>query len=603
MAPPIPIIPPIVVVNPYLKKNRATTTTDTTTTEGDDTVVADTVANTGAGGEGMGPQSQTRVNQIVRAGRLAQHSSSNKRQKTGGATKEFIPLRDCLTCKNKEERRLDPSVAEYKKGHHDRCPNAPKNRKKALDNEPEFSYKYLPKKGEGPAASAAFFGGRRKASKGTTVQRNMAVPDAVQSKASGKTFCEGVNAMLQDQHWCRDIKKKCRAPLAMSAFAKVVEDTIIKKKEWTYFDGLTITVPACPDMYDSPQYHSIVGQKLLLVDWIRLFGMELDCPHCEANNRVGKLKNNRTNFSKNKQLMPIFGLDGAPQWCMFQYMQCTTCRVNYSANDGEILARLPLCAAEAHPVESKYAVSAANNHLGRSATDVLDLLMTTYGNGDLCSRMLLDAVNREYKQKVANYYTYPGKRAKPYIQKDGEFISTNAFPPLGATLRTTFDKAASSNNVPWKISDHDRNTREIQGVGCSTTTAEDTTFEVRKNYDQYKSLGIEGCWNQTGDGGQIACAVLVDSTKTTSIAHAAKQLSLRDNFKPKALYNDRWPIKVDFWKALYGEGLPGRLGLFHYLQRIIKTLRKTHSNYWKAMNRILFFTVEGTRQNDSVTSE
>jgi hypothetical protein len=188
----------------------------------------------------------------------------------------------------------------------------------------------------------------------------------------------------------------------MAAFAKVVEDTIIKKKEWTYFDGLTITVPACPDMYDSPQYHSIVGQKLLLVDWIRLFGMELDCPHCEANNRDGKLKNNRTNFSKNKQLMPIFGLDGAPQWCMFQYMQCTRCKSNCSANDGEILARLPLYAAEAYPVESKYAVSAANNHLGRSATDVLDLLMTTYGNGDLCSRMLLDAVNREYKQKVAN---------------------------------------------------------------------------------------------------------------------------------------------------------------------------------------------------------
>ena len=177
----------------------------------------------------MGPQSQTRVNQTVRAARLAQCSSSNKRQKTvgadktGGATKEFNRLTDCKNCKRKAERKLNPSLAEYKKAHDDRCPGSDKNKKRALDNEPDFSSRHLPKKGEGAAASAAFFAPRRKASKGATLQRNMAVPDTVQSKASGKTFCEGVNAMLQDQHWCRDIKKKCRAPLAMAAFAKVVQ--------------------------------------------------------------------------------------------------------------------------------------------------------------------------------------------------------------------------------------------------------------------------------------------------------------------------------------------------------------------------------------------
>ena len=181
----------------------------------------------------MGPQSQTRVNQVVRAASLAQYSSGNKRQKTGCA-KEFNQFRDCTTC----SRKSNLFLPEYKQGHHPDCSDTRENRKlrKAQDNKAiSYSYENLPTVQRKVAAPAP----------GTKLQRNMDVPDTVQSNANGKTFCEKVNAKLQDQQWCREIKKQCRAPLAMACFAKVVEETIIKNKEWTYFEGLTITVSAC----------------------------------------------------------------------------------------------------------------------------------------------------------------------------------------------------------------------------------------------------------------------------------------------------------------------------------------------------------------------
>ena len=85
-------------------------------------------------------------------------------------------------------------------------------------------------------------------------------------------------------------------------------------------------------------------------------------------------------------------------------MQCTKCWTRYDANDGAILCRLPAHAAAAYPVDTKYALSNKNSHLGKSTTDVFDLLMTTYGNGDLCSRLLYNAMNQDYLSQVADYY-------------------------------------------------------------------------------------------------------------------------------------------------------------------------------------------------------
>jgi hypothetical protein len=88
------------------------------------------------------------------------------------------------------------------------------------------------------------------------------------------------------------------------------------------------------------------------------------------------------------------------------------------------------------------------------------------------------------------------------------------------------------------------------------------------------------------DTGEIAAAVLVPSTKTTDYSHAAIQLVTCNNFKPTAWYSDTWPCKDTYWSLLL-PNLQGRLGLFHYQQRIVKTLRKRHIDYYRALNQLL----------------
>jgi len=50
---------------------------------------------------------------------------------------------------------------------------------------------------------------------------------------------------------------------------------------------------------------------------------------------------------------------------------------------------------------------------------------------------------------------------------------------------------------------------------------------VAKNCARKKELGVEGLWDVATETREIACAVLVPSTKTSDFSHTAKQLSLR----------------------------------------------------------------------------
>ena len=141
----------------------------------------------------------------------------------------------------------------------------------------------------------------------------------------------------------------------MLALAMVVVDEIVRKKlESLYFNGLPFTVPHYN--HAGPQYHSIMGQKLLLVDWMKTHGLS-SCP-CPDASCAGSLSNDRTNFSKNKVLFPIFGIDAPPSWCVvMSSMVCGSCKRLFDANDGEVLFSLPAYAAATYPVETNYAQS------------------------------------------------------------------------------------------------------------------------------------------------------------------------------------------------------------------------------------------------------
>lgn len=283
-------------------------------------------------------------------------------------------------------------------------------------------------------------------------------------------------------------------------------------------------------------------------------------------------------------------INRCPIWCIIKSLVCSCCRRRTTTNDSEVLCRLPAFMANSYPVDYKYALANKNSHIGTEATTVFDTVMTMYANSNLCSHLLCSSMNNAYLEKLADYYSYHKEKKatsdttmlKPYIDKNGVFIKT--FPPTGETVRELFDDALNNANTPWKIIDHNRHTQEIQAVKCSLTMAQDHTFDVIHNYQ--KKLGATALWDVATETGEIASAMLVPTTKTIHFAHAAQQLAKRPTFNPKVMYSDTYPNKSGFWPLLF-DGIEGRLDLFHYIQRITKTMRKKHIDYNQAMASLL----------------
>ena len=273
---------------------------------------------------------------------------------------------------------------------------------------------------------------------------------------------------------------------------------------------------------------------------------------------------------------------------------CPECKSpTIHGNDAKLLVSLPEYVRNAYPVDPRYATGTF--HLDRDCTEMLDEIMPTFGNGDMLSRLLYSRINKDYLRRFTEYLSYwkayqivaakvEGIQMSPpkYPEKDGDFIT--AYPPPGDALRDLFDHACSTNLTSYGVSDHDRCTREMQSVGTNSMFAQDHTMEMVKNYK--KEVGAHAAWDCATETGEIASVVLVGSTSVEDIAHAVESMSRRPNFKPSAMYSDTWPHKDKFWKMLFGPALEGRLGLFHYQQRIVKTLRQGHIDYHRALREL-----------------
>jgi hypothetical protein len=133
--------------------------------------------------------------------------------------------------------------------------------------------------------------------------------------------------------------------------------------------------------------------------------------------------------------------------------------------------------------------------------------------------------------------------------------------------------------------DYERCTREMQSVDCGLSFVFHHHFAALKNYSTLTSSKAEACWTSMVETGEVPCVAVVPSTKTSDFAHAAEQLARRPNFKPKALWSDRFPEGVSFWILLYPHIL-GHLGLFHWLQRIVLTLRQRHKLFHRAVQSL-----------------
>ena len=49
---------------------------------------------------------------------------------------------------------------------------------------------------------------------------------------------------------------------------------------------------------------------------------------------------------------------------------------------------------------------------------------------------------------------------------------------------------------------------------------------------------------------------------------------------------DTWPSNTKFWKLLFGDSAVGRLGLWHFINRIHRTLRENHPDFGKAISML-----------------
>ena len=557
----------------------------------------------------MGRQSQQRVsNQHKRKHKLCSNNNKKKGRQGDQLTLEgtvaFQSERDCIICKAKKIREYLHSCTIPKRAHHVLCPLNTKTHglgqlteqsiNSIADNKryksltapirPEERFSSVNNTRE---AAATFFEVRTKTTTTTAAAAAVTMTEAQEDLLSPLGLSVAVGKLVDDKEFRQKHKAK-GAPLAMLAFASEVSEKTIRNKDKNAFfqhfnNSLEIVVPACHNDLN-PHCHSITGQKLLYVDWERTHGMQVPCPDAACQ---GMLKSERSNFSKNKTLFPIYGLEGSPLWCIVMVMVCPCCRRSYKSNDADILINIPAHAADAYPVETVYAQSTAC-HLSRQTTEVFSSLMVTYGNGEMCSKLLFNALNRECLRRLKVYYSVAQEKKDTnatitnYIEKDGEHM--RQWPPLGDSIRDMYDTAASSRKNPWLISDHDRHTREMQSVKCDSTFAQDHTFQVTKNYQG--KIGAMAAWDATSATGEIASAVLVPTTRTEHFAHAAQQLLKRPHFCPSVKCSDAWPNKKECWTSVI-PGIEGRLGLIHYQKRIISTLRKKHVDYNEAVTHLL----------------
>jgi hypothetical protein len=102
--------------------------------------------------------------------------------------------------------------------------------------------------------------------------------------------------------------------------------------------------------------------------------------------------------------------------------------------------------------------------------------------------------------------------------------------------------------------------------------AYDHTFQVIKNYSLKGAKAL--FTGMTGKTEEVVSAFIVPTTKLYDVSHGltSSKLNRGEKYKASTVYTDTCPHGIRFWKAIFGASVVCLLGLFHFLQRIVKTL-------------------------------
>ena len=132
-----------------------------------------------------------------------------------------------------------------------------------------------------------------------------------------------------------------------------------------------------------------------------------------------------------------------------------------------------------------------------------------------------------------------------------------------------------------------RHTREIQSVGCDVSSASDHTFQAIKKYMSALIFGaLLAIHTIPVETGEIASAVIVSTAEARHFADTAEQFSRRPNVKPRMHVVDNYPAYSELFHILFGCTCILRLGLFHFIQRITRTLRIDHIDFLAAVKAL-----------------
>jgi hypothetical protein len=348
---------------------------------------------------------------------------------------------------------------------------------------------------------------------------------------------------------------------------------------------IKFTFPSeAPSKLPSPHYHALQKTSYIHVDWEMSHpGANLYCYECDKKKPDAnvKLAHDRTNFTKNRNLFPIFDQGGSVIWASVMSYCCPECKTRYPGNDGRLLQMLDPQVRQAYPVHPRYAVEGATWHLTKELADDFDDTMLTYGNADFFSRKMYNRKFRDFEERLENYFhCVLGDKAEKHECYIPIRDWIGEFPPPGGALRTLHEKAERSSLTPTGIANYDRNKLEIQSVGSTQVFSIDWTFAVLRNYTL---AGAKACFTAMVETGEVCAMGLVATTKVEEVAHMVEQTRrCRPHFQPKAIFTDTWPHNQDFWFMIFG-AITGCLGIFHFMKRMVDTLRSSHYLYWDAI--------------------
>jgi hypothetical protein len=267
-------------------------------------------------------------------------------------------------------------------------------------------------------------------------------------------------------------------------------------------------VPLCGRVDDSVPnalYESIQGSTIYITRWdLMLQGTPLKCVERDD----GLLNHISIDTTK---MASDFGCTYNSNNCKCKNLWSTDLCLLHSKDDWMM---------QSFPVDSKVVDKPSFYMLNRDCSKMLEKAMLTQASTNWLAGVLYESQNEFYDNIEALYNTgeSPGM-----VFEDFPKISTwqGQFPPSGEQLQDTADYAAGSKHTLCKISDKERNTREIQGVGSHVSTVIDHTFSAVKNY--VSSLGTYVITMQGTDKGYLSSAVCVDSTAMSNFAHAFEQ--------------------------------------------------------------------------------